>query len=93
LKDKIYLPKINNKWIDYSCLKTIKVFHKHAHFIIGILQKEKIHGEISNLHMPLCLITHPQTTNSKKHGKITNKTTQIQNNKDQQTFKINQSSF
>jgi hypothetical protein len=32
-----------------SCLKTIKVLHEHVDSINGMLQKEKMHGEISNL--------------------------------------------
>jgi hypothetical protein len=32
-----------------SCLKTIKVLHGHVNFMNGMLQKAKMHGEISIL--------------------------------------------
>ncbi len=43
----------------HSCLNIIKIFHEHAHFIIGMLQKEKSHGIFSKpSYGPLHYYTH-----------------------------------
>jgi len=54
-----------------SCLKTIKVLHEHVNFMNGLLQKAKLHGEISNLDIvsnPYVFLPYyiPQNNNQHK---------------------------
>ncbi len=45
----------------HSCLNTIKILHEHAHFILGMLQKEKSYGNFSKpSYGPLHYYTHKQ---------------------------------
>jgi len=51
----------------HSCLNIIKIIHEHAHFVIGMLQKAKAHGNFSKpSYGPLHYYTHKQQSIRKK---------------------------
>jgi hypothetical protein len=55
-----------------SCLKTIKVLHEHVNFMNGMLQKARMHGEISNLDIvsnPYVFLPYYVPPNNNQHKK------------------------